>query len=83
MNKLHLRAALKSGFSLENSFIKYKNHQIELNSFFIEMNKLQFTHSIQSSLNILIEKSYIREKMLRTAVNEFYNIKLEMYTNES
>lgn len=56
MNKLFLREALNSGYSLKNNFIIYNNYSVDLNFFLIEMNKLRFTNSIHDSLSIFTER---------------------------
>lgn len=55
MNKLILRNARKSGFSIIGNSIDYNEHSIDLNSFPIEINKLHFTHSVSTSIDIFKE----------------------------
>ncbi len=69
MNKLSLIEALKSGFSINGNSIFYQNHKIDINLFLIEMNKLHFTHSIQTSISIFKENLLKNEK----SVIEIYN----------
>lgn len=64
MNKLVIREALKCGLAIRGNSILCHNYQIDLNSFLIEINKLHFTHSLGTSIDIF------KENLLRNDLNK-------------
>ena len=50
MNKVIMREARKKGFTIEGNDIVYESIKVELNSFLVEVNKKQFTHSIRDAI---------------------------------
>lgn len=69
MNKLILKEAIKSGFSINGNYITYQEHSIALITFLIEMNKLHFTNTIQSSIEKLKEQILKNDKQIKEFMN--------------
>jgi len=60
MNKMILREALKSGFAIKGNSIVYNTVHVDLNKFLVEINKLQFTHSVHDSICLCTNSLFLK-----------------------
>ncbi len=59
MNKVILREARKKGFIIEGNDITFGKAKVELSSFLVEVNKMQFTHSIRDAIEECKKKLFL------------------------
>lgn len=69
MNRTIFREAAKCGFKINNNLIIYNSSEIDINKFLFEITRLQFTHSLEESLeifktNFLLNQIDIGEKVV-------------------
>ncbi len=68
MNRLVLREAVKYGFLIKTNSIFFQDNKININTFLIEMKKLQFICSVHSSFE-MIKMKYFKNDFQEKELN--------------
>ncbi|MBK7981272.1 MAG: hypothetical protein IPK06_14950 [Ignavibacteriae bacterium] len=68
MNRLVLREAVKYGFLIKTNSIFFQDNKININTFLIEMKKLQFIRSVHSSFE-MIKMKYFKNDFQEKELN--------------